>query len=94
MYQNKNSNISFLTLGVDQATFMLASLILFLIASVFRLVTSLILIIAAYTNNRKLTLPWLVIDMVSRVIDICLFISAIVLKDMWIALLTPLRIGD
>lgn len=55
---------------------------------------SVLLIMAAYTQRPNLAKPWLVVFMFSLGIEVIVFISSLVVGDLRVAIVTPIRIGD
>lgn len=72
----------------------LTIIIVILITSICDLMVSVLLVMAAYTERPNLAKPWLVVSMISLSIDVILFISALAVGDLRVAITTPIRIGD
>ena len=72
----------------------LAIMIIWLIASICDSMVSVLLIMAAYTQRPNLAKPWLVVFMFSLGIEVIVFISSLVVGDLLVAIVTPIRIGD
>lgn len=63
------------------------------VVSAWLLITSFLLVLAVFTHRKKLAKPWLVTDMITRVVDFLLFIWAVILPDKVFAFIAPIRIG-